>query len=268
MSIASRVFHLLTDREYGVPTLEEGRDWDYSDESVPRWLKRFGTPIDFEGKTVLDIGCGSGGMCVELARRGAVEVIGIDTRIETSNDYLRERGSDVADRVQFLETDGSLDVVAGRQFDFVTSKDSFEHYSDPESFIHAMEPLIVPGGHLVIGFGPLWKSPGGGHIGFMTKLPWAHLIFPERVIMQERRRFRPAEDAKSFGEILGGLNKITYARFRAIVDSSNLECVYFATNVSDSRVVKAMAVIRRVPPLREYFTQSVYTILRKPPTTS
>jgi len=265
VAIADRVFHLVTVRNYVVPTSGD-RDWDYSEASVARFLKRFGGPIEFDGKTVLDIGCGSGGLCVEAARRGASEVIGLDIEIKSKSslEYLRERASDVDGRVQFFETTGSLEVVAGRQFDLVISKDSFEHYDDPETFIHSIVPLIAPGGSLVIGFGPLWKSPTGGHIEYMTKLPWAHLIFPEPVIMRERRRFRPHEDAKTFSEIVGGLNKITYGRFRRIMDASGLECIYVAKNVSDSRIVKAMDAVSRIPPLREYFTQSIYTILHKP----
>ena len=84
--------------------------------------------------------------------------------------------------------------------------------------------------------------------------------------MRERRRFRPDEDARTFGEIRGGLNKMTYARFRRIVEASGLHCAYWATNVSDHPVVKAMDILSRIPALREYFTQSVYTILRKPDT--
>jgi SAM-dependent methyltransferase len=264
VNVAERLFHLVTDRDYAVPAPDD-HDWDYAESSVSRFLVRFGGPLEFGGKTVIDIGCGSGVLCVEAARRGASEVVGVDAAgIDSARGYVRQRASDVRDRVQFLQTGGTLDVVAGRRFDLVLSKDSFEHYDNPESFIHEIASLVAPRGELVIGFGPLWKSPLGGHIEYMTKLPWAHLMFPERVIMRERRRFRPHEDAETFGQILGGLNKMTYGRFRRILETSGLECVYLATNVSDSRIVKAMDLVSRIPPLREYFTQSVYTILRKP----
>jgi SAM-dependent methyltransferase len=264
MALAETLFRLVTVRDYVPPAADEVES-DYAERSVPRFLDRFDGRLDFAGKTVLDVGCGLGVLCLEAARRGAAEAVGIDIGgVEAPRRYLRERAPELADRVQFLETDASLGAVAGRQFDLVLSKDSFEHYADPESFIHPLAALVAPGGSLAIGFGPLWKSPTGGHIDFMTKFPWAHLIFPEPVIMRERRRFRPDEDARTFGEIRGGLNKMTLRRFRAIVATSGLECEYFATNVSDSRVVKLMSAISRVPPLREYFTQSVYTILRKP----
>jgi hypothetical protein len=102
-----------------------------------------------------------------------------------------------------------------------------------------------------------------GHIDYMTPVRCAHLVFPEEVIMDERRRFRP-DRARTFGEVPGGLNKMTLERFERIIDSSGLETVYFATNVGDHPAVKAMRVINRFPSLREYFTTSVYGVWRKP----
>jgi hypothetical protein len=53
-------------------------------------------------------------------------------------------------------------------------------------------------------------------------------------------------------------------RFQQILGTSGLERAYFATNVSDNRVVKVMDAVSKVPGLREFFTTNVYTILRKP----
>src|ERR671918_2912922 len=78
-------------------------------------------------------------------------------------------------------TDGS--ELDGELFDLVLSKNTFEHVADPAAYVDVMRSHVAPGGRVVIGFSPLWKSPLGGHIGFMTKLPWAHLLFPEDVIM-------------------------------------------------------------------------------------
>jgi hypothetical protein len=56
---------------------------------------------------------------------------------------------------------------------------------------------------------------------------------------------------------------MTLGRFRRIMDTSGLECRYFATNASDNPVVRTMKVVSHVPPLREYFTQNVYSIWEK-----
>ncbi len=163
-----------------------------------------------------------------------------------------------------METQGDLSELGDQRFDMIFSKDSFEHYADPERFMKSITARLLPGGQLFIGFGPLWKSPTGGHIGYMTPVPWAHLLFPEHVIMAERQRFRPDEDAWRWSDVKGGLNQMTLERLQRILGTSGLESVYFATNVSDSRAVKMMDALSDLPGLRELFTHNVYASLRKP----
>ena len=239
-------------------------DYEFDNRSAQRFLGRFGRELRFENKSVLDVGCGTGVLCVEAARRGAERVLGVDIQpVEPANTYLHARHPDVEGRVRFVRTDG-LGHLPEEAFDLVLSKDSFEHYREPERLVGRMAELLRPGGELVIGFGPLWKSPLGGHITYMTRLPWAHLLFSERVIMAERRRFRPDESATRFADVVGGLNKMTLGRFRGLMEGRGLECIYWATNASEHPVVRAMDAFARIPPLREYFTNNVYTIWRKP----
>lgn len=83
-------------------------------------------PADLRGRRVLDAGCGTGAMAVELARRGA-EVLAIDLS-PTLVQYARERlpahlgeGS-----IEFRSGD-MLDVALGA-FDHVVAMDSLIHY--------------------------------------------------------------------------------------------------------------------------------------------
>jgi SAM-dependent methyltransferase len=235
---------------------------NYDIESTRRFFARFGGALELAGRSVLDVGCGRGATCLEAARRGARHVVGVDLQIAPQT---RELASDpeLDGRVEFLTTDGTLAELGSQRFDVIVSKDSFEHYADPESLINRMGELLEPDGVLAIGFGPLWKSPQGGHLEFMTPVPWVHLLFAEDIVLAERRRFRPDEDARSFAEIRGGLNKMTLARFRAILGSSALECIYFETNVSDHAAVRIMSVLARIPPLREFVTTNVYGVWRR-----
>jgi SAM-dependent methyltransferase len=199
------------------------------------------------------------------ARRGASRVVVVDIQpLDSARARVCELHPELVERIDFVNTDGTLRELGDERFDVVLSKDSFEHYDDPESFISIITSFIAPGGISAVGFGPPWKAPTGGHISYMTKLPWAHLLFSERVIMAERRRFRPEENATRFEEIRGGLNKMTLKRFRRIMDASGLECRYFATNVSNNPIVRVMKIVSHVPPLREYFTANIYSIWEKP----
>ena len=258
------LFHQITDKDYEYTPVAGSRDAAGDDSSVEQFIARFDGNLTFAGKSVLDVGCGTGSLAAEAARQGASEVVGIDLELEAAKQQLGQRYADVAAKIELVTTAGDLEEIAGRSFDLVISKDAMEHYPDPERFVPKIAALVAPGGELAVGFSPLWKSPRGGHIYYMTKLPWAHLIFSEETIMAERRRFRPDEDANSFAEVRGGLNKMTYARFRRLMAATGFEPVYFATNVGDSRAVKAMRQLAKLRPLREYFTQSVYSIWRKP----
>jgi SAM-dependent methyltransferase len=262
MTFVARLFHAVTYRQPRGRSVDDELAYEFG--SLWRFLGRFVPPLSFAGRTVLDIGCGGAVLCVEAARQGAAHVTGVDLDVDLGRVYLERQGAELSSKVTLVETAGDLGELGDQSFDMILSKDSFEHYDDPESFIASITARLNPGGELVIGFGPLWKSPTGGHIGYMTPLPWAHLLFPEDAIMAERRRFRPEENAHRWSEVRGGLNEMTLERFQRILRTSGLEPVYFATNVSDNRVVKAMDILSKVPGLREFFTQNVYTILRKP----
>jgi len=261
----SRLFHLICVKEGPRPRADDQGDVNRDELSASRFFDRIGPSLDLQGKAVLDIGCGAGAACFEAAKRGARRVVGVDLQlIDVARTRLERRHGDLAGSVEFVETDGTLTELRHELFDVVLSKDSFEHYADPESFIRVMTGFLAPRGELVVSCSAFWMGPYGGHIDYMTKVPWAHLVFPERVIMAERRRFRPGEDALRFGDVVGGLNKMTFSRFQAIMSSSGLECVSFRTNVSDHPAVRIMKLLAGIPPLREFFTSNAYTIWRKP----
>jgi 2-polyprenyl-3-methyl-5-hydroxy-6-metoxy-1,4-benzoquinol methylase len=126
-----------------------------------RFFARFEGLLDVNGKSVLDVGAGRGEVIIEAARRGAERVVGIDIDVPQQALTMIAEDPLTAGRVGLLETDGSLRELGSETFDIVLSKDSFEHFVDPESFIFALAGHVKAGGELVIAFGPPWKSPMG-----------------------------------------------------------------------------------------------------------
>jgi 2-polyprenyl-3-methyl-5-hydroxy-6-metoxy-1,4-benzoquinol methylase len=257
------VFHQITNKRYVFTPETARRDDAYDDTSTARFLGRFGGNLDFGAKTVLDVGCGTGVLCAEAARLGARRVVGTDLAREEADENVRRRFPEVADRVSFVATKGDLAELGDETFDLVVSKDAMEHFSDPDAVVAEMIRRVAAGGELVIGFGPLWRSPWGGHIDYMTRVPWAHLMFSEETILAERRRFRPREHATRWSEISGGLNQMTLKRFTGIMDATGLQQVVLATNVSDNRGVKVLKACSRFKPISEFTTVSVYGIWRR-----
>ena len=233
------------------------------------FLGRMPDLLDVRGKSVLDLGCGLGGLCVEVARRGARRVLGVDVG-RPGIEYARWSLAQHGDRppVEFRVYGGDPDELAGERFDAVLSKDSFERYRLPpsvpdlETMAERMADRLETDGLLAMRLGPLWKAPYGGHID--SWLPWAHLLFPEEIIFDRYRRARlPGKTARTFQEGVG-VNRTTLGHFRDVMDSTRLERMYFAANVGDSRAIKAVRTLSRVPRLEEFFTHNVYGIWRRP----
>ncbi len=228
------------------------------------FLQRFGTPIDFRGKRVLDYGCGYGSLAFHLAQEeGAAAVTGVDIDQARIGFAQQKLSSEYPDRAGSVEFKLPEEVTSG-QFDIVVSKDSFQHYNDPDSVLSQITQLTAPGGLIVIGLGPLWKSPYGGAIDFITQLPWAHLIFSEKVIMRGRMRYRPEEKAQAYKDARGGFNKMTLGRFRRLVEGSDLKVLSFRTNASSGSVGAASRLLAAIPGCREFFTLNVYVVLSVP----
>ncbi len=259
--LAQQAFHLVCSKDSSrLPDYDE-QYFRRGFDQAKRFCDRFQGRLDLRGKTVLDFGCGFGSACIFMALQGARGVVGVDIderRIALARSKLNSEYASLSSIVDFRL---ACEAEPG-QFDVIISKDSFQNYTDPEAVVLAMKQQLSPGGILAIGFGPLWKSPYGGSIDFMTRVPWAHLLFPESVIMRERRRFRPDENAKSFEEIRGGLNRMTLRKYLRIITEAGLEFEYLKTNVSSRKVVGLLSLLRRMPFCEEFFTINVYSIVR------
>jgi magnesium-protoporphyrin O-methyltransferase len=83
-------------------------------------------PSNLRGRRILDAGCGTGALAIELARRGA-DVVAIDLS-PTLTDLARQRlgDSQLRGRVEFRSGD-MLDDALG-EFDHVVAMDSLIHY--------------------------------------------------------------------------------------------------------------------------------------------
>ncbi len=162
------------------------------------------------GKVVVDFGCGEGSEAIEMAGRGAVQVIGIDIRedvLQTAREAAAAAG--VVNCVFLTSTNDLADVVV--------SVDAFEHFGDPAGILRIMSTLLQPAGEVFVSFGPTWYHPLGGHL--FSVFPWAHLVFNEEALIRWRSTFK-TDGATRFGEVAGGLNQMSIARFEALIAES------------------------------------------------
>jgi SAM-dependent methyltransferase len=162
---------------------------------------------EFKGKTVVDFGCGFGEQALEIAQH-AHKVIGIDIREEVLE---VARSKEISNAEFATQTSEKADIVF--------SLDGFEHFNDPAEILKIMSAILKPGGYALLGFGPTWYHPLGGHL--FSIFPWAHLIFTEKSLIRWRSDFK-TDGATSFQTVSGGLNQMTIRRFKKVVSESPL----------------------------------------------
>jgi SAM-dependent methyltransferase len=99
---------------------------------------------------IVEIGCGTGQMCLYLARADRV-VIGADlTRASLLLAAAAARRFGI-DRVQFVETDARCPGLRAGSFDVVYSSGVLHHTPDPRAAFARLVPLARPGGIVVLG---------------------------------------------------------------------------------------------------------------------
>ncbi|MDG4896721.1 class I SAM-dependent methyltransferase [Mesorhizobium sp. WSM4976] len=101
-----------------------------------------------KGKTILDIGCGAGGITLHLvARHGAACAIGFDVEkpvIEAARQGAIRHG--LGDRVSFIQAPPGPLPFADASFDVVFSKDALLHAPDKDSLFAEIFRVLKLGG--------------------------------------------------------------------------------------------------------------------------
>jgi len=239
------------------------------DYENPRFWRRFGGIPNLRSKTVLDIGCGHGSMCVYMALAGAKKVVGVDINtelIEFAKENVELNYPEIKDKIEFLNVSlekYNEDIV----FDYIISKSSLEHVINLKQMMSEITKRLKVGGRFYTGFGPLYNSPYGDHKRTRMIIPWGHLIVPEKKIIKRLNK-KSHEKINCIGDL--GLNGLSYADYKSIFNDTKMNIVYFKTNNVDKQdklylyvpsiISSALCKIRA---LEEYFTFNIYMIMEK-----
>lgn len=119
--------------------------------------------ISWKGKTVLDVGCGTGEVAHLIAKKGAKEVLGIDYSPEAIRE-AKARGD--LKNLAFKEV--SLQKIPGT-FDVVISMGTLEHTDDPYTAFTDLLRHVKKGGSLLLTC-PNWLNPRGYMLQTLEKL--------------------------------------------------------------------------------------------------
>lgn len=257
----------------------------YDDErEIPFLDLYFRYPVRelLSGRTLLDIGCSVGGRSVRLAETLNVpRIYGLDILpedIDVANRFAASRG-----------VPGDFRAGRGEEMPFpsasienIVTYDAFEHVANVEAVLTECRRILVPGGHLVAVFPP-FGNPFESHLLF-TQLPAIHWLFSGGTLAKAQRQVGLAKgwppeiltDTLEPWEKMPTLNGITRRSFASAVSRTGWEVVYerscplFTTGRRSQRnpifrtLRRLLSPLTAVPGIREYATDRVACILRKP----
>lgn len=225
--------------------------------------------------TVLDIGCGDGGVLMPFLEKGC-SCTGIEldeTKANFAKQFLGpfiEKG--LVDIVnQNIYDEAALTQYAG-QFDLIILKDVVEHIPDQERFIPYLKKFLKPGGYVYFGFPP-WYMPHGGHQQvcsnkFLSILPWFHLL-PAFLYKNFLKLF--GENQFTIKELLEIKDTgISIERFERIVQKANYtipaKTFYLINPIYRYKFGlqprKQFGLIAAIPFVRNFFTTCVYYLIK------
>jgi len=135
------------------------RDKDYNLEC--NFIEEVFRRYDCRPRTILDLGCGTGGHSIILAEKG-FDVTGVDRSADMLN-IARRKARESGAEVEFIEGD-LRNIVIGRKFDAVISMFAVMGYqisnADVAAFCKQAGDVLVPGGIFLF---DCWHGPAVLH---------------------------------------------------------------------------------------------------------
>ena len=137
----------------------------YDMKKIAQMLDRAG---EWEGKTVCDVGCGTGVLLKEIQQRGAKKIVAMDLSPKMLEEARRRNGTE---GIEYRNQD--IDRAADREvFDLIVCYNLWPHLYDPARTLRQIGRMLKPGGKVLI----------------------AHTS-PREEVIRRHRKHRPDEEA-------------------------------------------------------------------------
>lgn len=223
---------------------------------------------------VLDFGCHDGALSGGFLAEGARRVIGVDVN---KSAIQRAQARHTSPALSFLVSSPDRIPVDDGSVDVVVSFDVFEHVNDVDAALAELHRVLKPDGRVLIGLCGGWHHPFAPHMRSVMPVPWAHVFFSERTVMQASRRVydsswyvpRPFEldaEGRRRPDLYAGdsisntyLNKFLLRDFEAAFARSPFDSVVQLLPFNH----RLGALMLRRPGLREMFTGYAWCVLTK-----
>ncbi|MFC1514714.1 class I SAM-dependent methyltransferase [Candidatus Omnitrophota bacterium] len=120
-----------------------------------RFQRTLENSYPIEGRAFLDVGCGSGRYCLELARRGAKRIVGIDVSEEMLQmAYQACKSQDLLQKCEFIETDVSQ-FMPDESFNVSIAMGLFDYVKEPLPVLKNIKAVTTD--YMLIAFPRRWS---------------------------------------------------------------------------------------------------------------
>ncbi len=136
--------------------------------------------ISWKGKTVLDVGCGTGETAYHIAVGGASRVVGLDY----SHEAIAAARAMYQHPHLFFEKKDIKNVK--EKFDVIITMGTLEHIDNPLALLKKFKTMLNPGGSLIV-TSPNWSNPRG----YILLTLW--FLFHARITLVDLHYFTPVE---------------------------------------------------------------------------
>lgn len=173
--------------------------------------------MDFNGKRVLEIGCGGGYTIYRIAQRFDCEAVGID--IYHSPVWDRNTQPNLSYQCVDL---GEENPFAEEEFDYIISYVAWEHMKHPFEVLQQATKLlkrVEDGGKFFLSAN-LYRSAIASHLYRTIYFPWPHLLFEDEIVIEYALK---NGTEKWFVDAFYHLNKLTYAQYKEYFNTLNLD---------------------------------------------
>ena len=222
--------------------------------------------INLQDKIVLEIGSGYGGYMYHALMSGAKFVFGIEIdvkRVEESKKIINEKY--MGENYEVLHADSRhLDMIQNNSIDIVVSDAVIEHIIDIRKVFDNVERMLKPGGKAYLSTSPIWYTYNGGHLWRYIPIPWAHIFFSSKTIVevlkiQKYRNDFPIDRCEKIIDLYITLGKLSLHKIRKEVVNSGLK-LESLRNISGSRIKRFLI---KFPILEEFFAGGIKITLSK-----